>query len=227
MGDRSFYFGMSLLVAAIVVYGFSFTIGANLIHPTTPRPAILYVHAPLFAAWVVFFIAQAALVRARNVALHRRLGWFGLGLGIAIPVVGVATAIAMTRFRVGESGADALPGIIVPLWDMVAFSAAFSLAFGWRRWPEAHKRLMLIASACLTAAAFGRFPSPLIADTWFYAGVDLLVAVGAVRDVVILGRVHPVYRYALPLLIVGQLVAMSPAVRSSPVWLGLAGTLVR
>jgi hypothetical protein len=225
--DRSFYFGMSLLMAAVVGFGFSYTIGPNLLHPTTPRPAILYLHAPLFSAWVLFFIVQTALVRGRHVALHRRLGWVGLGLGIAIPIVGVATAIGMTRFRVREGGADALPGIIVPLWDMAAFSVAFALAFWWRRFPESHRRLMLIASATLTAAAFGRFPSPLIADTWFYGGVDLLVLVGVARDQLITGRVHPVYRYGLPLLVAGQLVAMSPAVRNSPLWLSLAESLVR
>jgi hypothetical protein len=148
-------------------------------------------------------------------------------MGIAIPIVGVGTAIAMTRFRIREGGAEALPGIIVPLWDMVAFTVAFALAFGWRGRPEVHRRLMLIASCALTAAAFGRFPSPLIADTWFYAGVDLLVLIGAARDLVVTGRVHPVYRYALPILVVGQLLAMSPTVRNSTPWLRFAQALIR
>jgi len=50
-----FYFTMALLIPAIVVFGFSFTIGRNLIHPAIPRPTILYVHAAVFSGWLVFF----------------------------------------------------------------------------------------------------------------------------------------------------------------------------
>jgi hypothetical protein len=40
-----FYFSMSLLIAAPVVYGFSHTVNGNLIRPTTAGPFILYLHA--------------------------------------------------------------------------------------------------------------------------------------------------------------------------------------
>ena len=38
---HSFYFLMSLLVAVVVVYGFSQTVNARLIHPPSPRPMVL------------------------------------------------------------------------------------------------------------------------------------------------------------------------------------------
>jgi hypothetical protein len=218
---------MSLLIAAVVVYGFSFTIGPNLLHPPSPRPPVLYVHAALFSAWLLLFISQAALVQGRNVKAHRRLGWLGVLLGLAIPVVGVATTITMGRLHLREGRADALTSLIVPLWDMVAFSGAFLLAFAWRSRREYHSRLMLMASSALTAAAFGRFPSPLIADTWFYAGVDALILVGVTRDMLSEGRVHRVYVYGLPLMVLGQLAAMIPAVRGSATWLAFAEALLR
>src|SRR5215470_9530492 len=108
---------MALLIAAVVVYGFSFTVGQNLLHPSSPRPPILYVHAALFSSWLVYFFAQANLVRSRNVRTHRRLGWLGLALGLAIPIVGVATTIAMGRLHRGEGQSDVLGSMIVPLWD--------------------------------------------------------------------------------------------------------------
>ena len=43
---RYFYFAMSLLLAAIVVDGFS-DVNANLFHPAVPRPFILWIHARL------------------------------------------------------------------------------------------------------------------------------------------------------------------------------------
>jgi len=47
-----FYFGMSLLIAAVVIYGFSHTVNQNLIHAAPPRPWLLWVHATLFSCWV-------------------------------------------------------------------------------------------------------------------------------------------------------------------------------
>jgi hypothetical protein len=225
--DRSFYVGMSLVITAVVVYGFSFTIDQNLLHPSSPRPPILYLHAAVFSSWLLFLIAQTSLVRGRNVKAHRRLGWFGLALGIAIPVLGVATAIAMGKLRLREGTPDVLQSLIVPLWDMVAFTSAFVPAFACRSRPEVHRRLMLIASCALTAAAFGRFPNSLFADNWFYAGVDALILLGVARDLVATKRVHAVYRYGLPLMVLGQLVVMQPAVRGSSAWLSIAGALLR
>ena len=43
-----FYFFMSLLIAATVVYGFSHTIDHNLIHPSPLPPFVLYIHAIMF-----------------------------------------------------------------------------------------------------------------------------------------------------------------------------------
>jgi hypothetical protein len=90
---------MSLLIPAVVVYGFSFTVGNRLIHPAIPRPPILYLHAVVFSGWLLFFLLQSALVRSHNVRLHRRIGWFGAALGVLIFVVGVSTAVAMARFN--------------------------------------------------------------------------------------------------------------------------------
>src|SRR5580698_5437948 len=97
-----FYFFMSLLIAATVVYGFSHTIDHNLIHASPLPPFVLYIHAVVFPAWVVFFIVQSALIRSHNVRLHRRLGWFGVGLAVAIVFVGALTATRMARFEQGD-----------------------------------------------------------------------------------------------------------------------------
>jgi hypothetical protein len=144
--DNFFYFFMSLLIAIVVFYGFSRTVNAGLIHPPSPRPTVLYFHAVIFTAWLLFFIVQSALVRMRNVRLHRQLGWLGLALGASIPVVGIATTIAMGRLRLHEGRADTPQFLIIPFFDMVAFTTAFGLAFYWRKKPELHRGLSLIAT---------------------------------------------------------------------------------
>jgi hypothetical protein len=57
--DKYFYFSMSLLVAAIVLWGFSYTVNGNLFHPAIPRPTILYFHAAACSGGVAFFILQS------------------------------------------------------------------------------------------------------------------------------------------------------------------------
>jgi hypothetical protein len=203
--DRYFYLFMALLIPVVVAYGFSFTIGPNLLYPAVPRPAVLYVHAAVFSGWLAFFLLQAALVRTRRVSWHRRTGIAGAALGAGVVLVGVATALTMGRFntRVGLS-ATAASDLLVPLFDMLAFACSFAAAIVWRRRPDYHRRLVLVATCTLTAAAFGRFPDWLLPPGLFYAGVDILILLGVARDLLVDGKPHPVYLYALPALVAGQ-----------------------
>ena len=222
-----FYFCMALLIPATVVFGFSFTIGRNLIHPAIPRPAILYVHAAVFSGWLVFFLLQSALVRTRNVRAHRSIGWFGAGFGALIPVVGVATAIVMSRFDIRALHQNHVEmDLMIPLWDMVGFTTAFGLAIYWRRKPEYHRRLVYVATCALTAAAFGRFPAYLLSPNFFYAGVDLLILFGMVRDWIVSRKIHLVYLYALPLLIAGQTIVMYTITHDLAYWFRIARALL-
>lgn len=225
--EKYFYFAMSLLVAVAVVYGFSNTIGVNLIHPTVPRPRLLYFHAAIFFGWLIFFIVQSGLVRTGNVRLHRRLGWFGVALGVTIVVLGVSTAITMTRFKISElHSTTAAMDMIVPMWDMIAFAVTFALAIYWRKRPEYHRRMMLVATCVLTAAGFGRYPIGL-AYNYFYGGVDLLILLGVARDWMVNGRVHPVYLYVLPVFVFFQSVVIYTANHHSPYWVSLSNAILK
>jgi hypothetical protein len=138
-----------------VVYGFSQTIGQNLLHASPIPPFILTIHAIVFPGWVLFFILQSALVRSRNVRLHRTLGWFGVAIASGLLVVGYLTAIGMDRFHLQRSHDTEVPAfLIIQLMDLSTFAIPFALAVYWRRRPEFHRRLMLIASCGLTDAAF-------------------------------------------------------------------------
>ena len=218
---------MSLVIVAVIVYGFSFTIGKNLIHPAVPRPWILYVHATVFSSWLVFFVVQSTLVRSRKVQWHRRMGLFGVALGTLIPIVGVSTAIAMGRFNTMSLHAThAESDLIIPLFDMVCFASTFPLAVYWRKKPELHRRLMLVATCALTAAGFGRFPERILPGYLFYAGVDLLILLGVAHDLIVNLTVHSVYLRVLPLLILGQTIVTYIAYRNVPFWLRIAHAIL-
>ena len=223
--DKYFYFLMSLLIAGVVVYGFSHTVNHNLIHATPLRPWVLWVHGAVFSSWVVFFIFQSALVRTHNVKLHRRTGWFGAGLGVVIPVLGISTAIVMDRFDfLHFHYADSKTFFAIQLCDIVSFTTVFWLAIYWRRKPELHRRLVLIATCVLTSAAFGRFP--MIPLAWAYSGVDALILLGVARDLIINRRIHAVYLYALPALIVWQTLAVQMWLHHPAWWVRITNAII-
>jgi hypothetical protein len=221
-----FYFFMSLLIAGVVVYGFSHTVDHFLIHAVPVRPWILYMHGAVFSGWVVLFIVQSALVRVRKVQIHRTLGWFGVGLGTIIPVLGLSTAITMDRFNIAHfHEAEASPFLAIQLNDVICFAVLFTLAVLWRRKPELHRRLILMASCVLTSAAFARFPFvPLHMTYWF---VDGLILLGVLRDLLVNRRVHRVYLYALPLLIITQNTAMHLFFAAPRGWVRITDAILR
>jgi len=224
---KYFYLFMSLLIVAVIVYGFSFTIGNNLIHPAVPRPWILYVHATVFSGWLVFFILQSTLVRSGRVQWHRRLGQFGVALGTLIPIIGVSTAVVMGRFNtVSLHATHAESDLAIPLFDMVCFSSTFPLAVYWRKKPELHRRLILVATCALTAAGFGRFPERILPPYLFYAGVDLLILLGVARDLIVNRAVHRVYLFVLPLFMIGQAIATYISFHNVPFWLRIAHAIL-
>ena len=221
-----FYFFMSLLIAGVVVYGFSHTVDHFLIHAVPVRPWILYMHGAVFSGWVVLFIVQSALVRVRKVQIHRTLGWFGVGLGTIIPVLGLSTAITMDRFNIAHfHEAEASPFLAIQLNDVICFAVLFTLAVLWRRKPELHRRLILMASCVLTSAAFARFPFvPLHMTYWF---VDGLILLGVLRDLIVNRRVHRVYLCALPLLIITQNTAMHLFFAAPRGWVRITDEILR
>jgi len=220
--DKYFYFAMSLLIAAIVVAGFSRTVNQNLFHPAVPRPFLLWIHAAAFTLWLVFFILQSALVRVRKVKLHRLLGWFGAGLAAVMVPLGFTIAIIMGRFDKHIMHiADANTFLSVPFGDMLIFTVFVGLAIYWRRKPEFHRRLLFIGTCGLLDAAFGRFDY-LFNHSLFFLGVDAVILLGVARDLLVNRRIHIVYRVALPSLVVVQAL-MVYLWRGAPAWWATIG----
>jgi hypothetical protein len=224
--EKYFYLCMSLLIAAVVVYGFSHTIENKLIHGNPRRPILLWVHAVLFSSWLAFYIAQSVLVRIRNVKLHRTIGWAGVALGTSMVVVGFWVAVVMARFDTSQlhrANRDAF--LIVPLFDIVTFAICFGLAILLRKNPERHRRLMLIATCVLTGAAFGRMPL-MHGPLYFYGCVDGLILLGSLRDLAVSRRVHTVYMIAIPLLVAAQTAVSQVFLHRTAFWMRIAHGLL-
>jgi hypothetical protein len=224
--EHYFYLFMSLLITVVVVYGFSYTINPNLLHPRVQPPQIVYVHSFVFSAWLLFFMLQSALVRSHNVRLHRTLGWVGAGLAVSIVVLGYTTSTAVLRLAMQRPlPFPTVSFLLVEIMELVCFAVPFALAIYWRKLPDFHRRLMLIATCALTEAAFGRIPS--LPGLFAPAGVDALILLGVVRDIIVERRIHKVYLYALPAMIFLQIIAEYTYVHQSSWWIGIGNYLLR
>jgi hypothetical protein len=197
---------MSLMMLALVTYGFSNTIGPGLLH--TQRPVqdliLLSVHGAVFYAWMIFMVVQSALVRSRQIRLHRLVGWFGAGDAALVVIMGLwATFHQPTPLAIERVGVLSMAGFGIPV----------ALAILWRKRPASHRRLLLIGTAMLTNAAFARFPGSYLPGHFFYAGTDLLIAMGIAHDLWNECSVHVIYRYAMPILLAAEIAVLIPAWR--------------
>jgi hypothetical protein len=195
---------MSLVMAALVVWGFSRTVDANLLHAKQSKPALLWFHSAVFSAWVLLFIAQSALVRVRKVSVHRVLGWFGAALAATMVISGIIVTPVMMRFDIKVLHRITVGSFLSILWcDMIIFGVCMALAVYFRKRPQYHRRLIFMASCQLMQAAFVRLPY-LGANDLFYPALDALIVIGMLRDLVVDGRVNKVYVYGFPAMILLQ-----------------------
>ncbi len=221
---KDFYFTMAVAIVVITIYGFAQTFGAKLEHPPYPRPWILYVHATVFPLFILWFLTQTVLARSANVALHRKVGSFGLFVGALLPIIAIATAIVMDRLHAahGEQP-DFFPAFfIVHVNDEIAFAVLIGLAALLRKRPEFHSRLMFVAACILMDAPFSRFPAfqarPFAITLGIsYACTDALILCGVARDWLIGKGRNAVYRFAIPALVIGQTIATT-LYATAPAW---------
>jgi hypothetical protein len=201
---RRFYLGMSVLMLAIVTDGFSRTVGDALIHTSRPHWLVvgLSIHGAVFYGWMVVFVVQSALVRWRNLAVHRLLGWMSAGDALLVLGMGIWAIFAEPAPFAFEC---------IGMVSMAGFGIPVALAIFWRKRPAYHRRLLLLGTAMLTNAAFARFPGSYLPDHFFYAGTDLIIAAAVAHDFWKEGRVHVVYGCAVPLVLAAQIAVMVPA----------------
>jgi hypothetical protein len=121
---------------------------------------------------------------------------------------------AARRLGMVQSAADFFA--VLPFVDMIIFGSCIAMAIYWRKKPEYHRRLVFVASCQLMDAAIGRFDF-MFNHNLFYPALDCIIVLGMVRDWVVDKRVHKVYLYALPSLIVVQSLAIY-AWRIKPNW---------
>ena len=114
----------------------------------------------MFTIWLGLLFTQVSLVRAGNVALHRRLGVAGFAIVPLMVFMGLGGALIAARRPGGfiDIPVPPLHFMVVPVYEVLLFGLFAGLGLAWRRAPQVHKRLMLLASITLVEAAAARWP---------------------------------------------------------------------
>jgi hypothetical protein len=201
-----FYTGIAVLMTVIVITGFWPSYYGPLLRGAASRPWVLHLHGAIFLGWMVLLVAQVALVARGRTAAHRKLGTFGIAYGFLVLVMGLVVSFAspLLHLKAGEWDLDQAAGfLIIPLGDMAMFGGFFGTAMLYRRKPEIHKRLILLATVALLFAAIGRLSfllgqGPIALVVWLS---PLLVGIG--YDGFVSRRLHPTYLIGLVILLIG------------------------
>lgn len=226
--ERVFYSGMAILMCVFVFIGFSPTyFQAGMMRAPLPSP-IIHVHGAVFTLWMLLFVVQAAFISTRHVQWHRSLGTIAFCLPPIMIVLGVIAAIDALHRGVRIGPLDPAVSFAIPLIGIVGFTIAIYASWRARRRPDAHKRLILIATMGLVAAAFGRFPWSRIGlppAAGAVTGLGALLLLLIVYELITIRRVHRSTMWAAPLTFAS--VALAVPIGMTPAWHTFAALLNR
>lgn len=158
--DKNLYLLAGILFPLIVFVGYFKTYYFSA-YFDVPRIAnnLVHLHGIVMSLWVLYFTAQVALARTKNIKLHITLGFAGIGLAALVVAVGLATAYDSHVVRhVAPAGINPYSFLIIPLGDLVYFVGAFAAAIYYRKRPAEHKALMLMTAINFAAPALARIP---------------------------------------------------------------------
>lgn len=215
--EERFFLGAALVMAAIIVAGFSTQLAMG--RSTFAAPPLVHAHAFVFMGWVVIYVLQNVFVARGAMSFHRRLGWVAACWIVAMLVLGCLVTAAMVQRGAVPFFFRPLQFLILDPVTLFGFAGLAAAAVLLRRRTDWHRRLHFSGMSLLLGPAFGRLlPMPLLIP-W---GWEVLVGVcaifpliGMAADVRRGGRAHPAWLAGLAVMagvvVVTEAVTYSPA----------------
>lgn len=215
--DHRFYFIMAVIMAMVLVAGFSIQLAAG--RSSFSAPWLVHLHGVIFFGWTFFYVLQTGLAASGSLALHRRLGWVGAGWAALLVVVGCTTVVAMVRQGRVPFMFTPLRFLLMDTLSVLTFAGLVAAAIVMRRRTEWHRRLIYCGMALLTGPGWGRIlPIPFMipyVDWAVFGAIMIFPVVGVIADLRRSGRVHPAWWVGILLMVNSQvdigLIANSPA----------------
>jgi len=211
-GRHADFLLLAVAIGVTVLAGFWFTYFSPILSGTYENVSpLVHLHGWSFFGWYALFIAQATLVRARNVRLHRTLGLWSIALATVMFVTGMIVVGVRMRDALASTEPsfwiEAGPGVWATLMLFAGFYIAALLN---RRDTPLHKRLMVVASAAgMGAATFRIILVAFGPSAWLMpvsiTVTNLFILAGMVLDLYRERKVHPAYLVGLPICLAAEL----------------------
>lgn len=232
--DRAFFVAFTIVAWIAVIAGFREAVESRLGgHADYRLPLILRLHIGVFVAWLALFTAQVLLINRRKLTLHRRLGLTAVAL-LPVMVVSSIGAEAYSQHIYSPHWPGNLKLFIDGVMQTAIYAACIAAALLTRNDGPTHKRLMVMGTSMVTAAAFNRLWGAglyhAMGDEFWgtlvrlFVGPDLMMACAALYDLATRGRVHRIYLIALPLIFIAELI--TSFIYHDPAWPGFVRQLL-
>lgn len=201
--ERVFFGGMALLMIATILLGFRqtyFPLGAK---PAALSSWIIVLHGSVYSLYLALFLVQTALISARRVQWHMKLGLAVYGLAALMIPLGIVAAADELR-RDLAAGVSPMPSIdprsfsLVSVMGVVMFATLITLSYVTRRRPDVHKRLVLYATLSMMNAGIDRWPFQAwrISQSWSPWIYTAFLLLPIIYDLTTLHHIHWVTIYA-------------------------------
>lgn len=121
---------------------------------------LIVVHGLAMSSWVALFLLQSILILTGRRRLHLAIGPLGGVLAVAIVILGATVAPFSVRFSPQVYAALGGPRpFLATMWvQMLSFGTLVGLGLAYRRRPEVHRPMMLLATIVIQSGSLGRFP---------------------------------------------------------------------
>lgn len=121
---------------------------------------LIVAHGLAMSGWVILFLVQSILIRTGRRRLHLVIGPLGGVLAAAIVILGATVAPLSVHFspQVYASIGGARPFLATMWVQMLSFGTFVGIGLVYRRRPEIHRPMMLLATIVIQSGALGRCP---------------------------------------------------------------------
>jgi len=121
---------------------------------------LIVAHGLAMSGWVILFLVQCLLIRTGRRRIHLVIGPLGGVLAAAIVILGSTVAPLSAHFSpqiyADLGGARAF---LASMWaQMLSFGTFVGIGLVYRRRPEIHRPMMLLATVVIQSGALGRCP---------------------------------------------------------------------
>ena len=221
-----FYLILSLVMAAVIIGGFSRTVPDDFT-ASPSLPVLLFAHGAIFSLWVVLLVIQPALVFRGSIRLHRRFGVAGAVLAAAMVVMALTATFLAIHDNLVPSFFPPAIFLAMNTLGILVFGTLVTAGVKLRRQADWHRRLMLCATVSILGPGIGRL-LPMdsfghVAPMVMFGVIMLFALVGPAYDLFTRGRVHAAYLWGVGIILISMLitgpVAFSPPTQALLAWI--------